>query len=157
MSYNFICFEGNIGAGKTSLAKRISKDINGSLILEEFSSNPFLEKFYKEPNKYAFQSELFFMIQRYHQLSKIKQRDFFSGITVSDYFFIKSKLFAQNNLIDDELLLFNQLFDLMCSSLINPSLLVYLDVDIDCLQRNIRKRGRLFEQKITNKYLYAFM
>ena len=154
MLYKFICIEGNIGVGKTSLAKRISRDSNSRLILEEFSNNPFLPKFYKDPEKYAFPLEIFFMAERFQQLREVNEKELFSDCTVSDYFFGKSKLFAQNNLIDDELLLFYQFYDILLSSLPKPNLLVYLHAEIDYLQQNIKKRGRPFEQEITNEYLY---
>ena len=122
MQYNFICIEGNIGAGKTTLAKKISEDSNARLILEEFANNPFLPNFYKEPEKYAFPLELFFMAERYKQLKEVREQEMFSDFTVSDYFFVKSRLFAQNNLSVDELTLFYRLFDIMLSSLPKPSM-----------------------------------
>ncbi len=153
MQYNFICIEGNIGAGKTSLAKKISEDCNARLILEEFANNPFLPNFYKEPEKYAFPLELFFMAERYKQLKEVMVQEIFFPFTVSDYFFIKSRLFAQNNLSKDELTLFYRLFDIMLSSLPKPDLLVYLHTDIKSLQKNIKKRDRSYEQDITDDYL----
>ena len=153
MQYNFICIEGNIGAGKTSLAKKISEDSNARLILEEFANNPFLPNFYKEPEKYAFPLELFFMAERYKQLKGVKEQEIFSAFTVSDYFFIKSRLFAQNNLSADELTLFYRLFDIMLASLPKPDLLIYLHADIKSLQANIKKRNRSYERDITKDYL----
>ena len=153
MQYNFICIEGNIGAGKTSLAKKISEDCNARLILEEFANNPFLPNFYKEPEKYAFPLELFFMAERYKQLKEVMVQEIFSDFTVSDYFFVKSRLFAQNNLSEDELQLFYRLFDIMLASLPKPDLLVYLHADIQCLQKNIKKRDRSYEREITKDYL----
>ena len=153
MQYNFICIEGNIGAGKTSLAKKISEDCNARLILEEFTNNPFLPNFYKEPEKYAFPLELFFMADRYKQLKQVHEQEMFSDFTVSDYFFVKSRLFAQNNLSADELTLFYRLFDIMLSTLPKPNLLIYLHADIQCLQKNIKKRDRTYEQDITDHYL----
>ncbi|MEE2953602.1 MAG: deoxynucleoside kinase [Bacteroidota bacterium] len=150
MQYNFISIEGNIGAGKTSLAKKLSTDHNARLILESFSDNPFLPKFYKKPKKYAFSLELFFMAERYSQM---QQQDLFHSLTISDYLFVKSKLFAQNNLQDDELFLFNKLFSTMSTSIPNPQLVVYLYSSIERLQYNISKRGRAFEQYITAEYL----
>ncbi len=141
MQYNFICIEGNIGVGKTSLAKKISEDCNARLILEEFANNPFLPNFYKEPEKYAFPLELFFMAERYKQLKEVMVQEIFFPFTVSDYFFIKSRLFAQNNLSKDD------------SSLPKPDLLVYLHTDIKSLQKNIKKRDRSYEQDITDDYL----
>ena len=138
MQYKFICIEGNIGAGKTSLAQRISADFNARLVLEEFANNPFLPKFYKEPSKYAFPLELFFMAERYKQIKAINEQELFTEFTVSDYYFVKSRLFAQNNLSPDELQLFYRLFDIMLSSLPKPDLLIYLYADIAALQKNLK-------------------
>jgi len=153
MRYKFVAIEGNIGAGKTTLATMLANDYNARLILEEFEKNPFLSKFYEDPKRHAFALELFFMAERYHQLKEQKEQDLFQPFSVADYFFIKSKLFAQNNLHKDEQQLFNSLFNIMSSSLPQPELLVYLYADIDRLQENIKKRGRSFEQNITNEYL----
>ncbi len=153
MQYKFIAIEGNIGSGKTTLAKLLAKDTNARLVLEQFEDNPFLPKFYKDPDQHAFALELFFMAERYHQLKKEKEQDLFQPYVIADYFFIKSKLFAQNNLKKDEEQLFIRLFDIMLSSLSKPDLLVYLYADIDRLQENIKVRGRSFEQQITDEYL----
>ena len=153
MHYKFVVIEGNIGVGKTTLSGMLAKEYNARLILEKFEENPFLPKFYKEPEKHAFPLELFFMAERYHQLKKEKEQDLFQPITIADYFFMKSKLFAQNNLQKDEHQLFNSLFEIMLSSLSNPDLLVYLYADVSRLQQNIKDRGRSFEQEITNEYL----
>jgi len=153
MRYKFVVIEGNIGAGKTTLATMLAKDYNARLVLENFKENPFLPKFYKDTEKHAFPLELFFMAERYHQLKKQKKQDLFQSISIADYFFVKSKLFAQNNLQKDEQQLFNSLFNIMSSSLPKPDLLVYLYADVSRLQTNIKKRGRSFEQKITNEYL----
>ena len=153
MKYKFIAIEGNIGVGKTTLATMLAKNLNARLILEKFEENPFLPKFYKNPKKNALPLELFFMAERYHQLKQQKEQDLFQPLTISDYFFIKSKLFAYNNLQKDEIQLFNNLFEIMLSSLPKPNLLVYLHTDIKTLQNNIHKRGREYEQKITDEYL----
>ena len=153
MRYKFVVIEGNIGAGKTTLATMLAKDYNARLVLENFKENPFLPKFYKDPEKHAFPLELFFMAERYHQLKKQKEQDLFQLFSIADYFFVKSKLFAQNNLQKDEQQLFNSLFNIMSSSLPKPDLLVYLYADVSRLQLNIKKRGRSFEQTITNEYL----
>ena len=164
MQYNFICIEGNIGVGKTSLAEKIAADCNARLVLEKFANNPFLPKFYKEPTKYAFPLELFFLAERYKQIKQLREQDIFLDFTISDYFFIKSRLFAQNNLTEDELQLFYSLFDIMLANLPKPSLLIYLHADIQYLQKNIKRRDRTYEQdiadcyllKIQNKYLDFF-
>ena len=153
MQCKYIAIEGNIGSGKTTLASMLSSDYGARLILESFAENPFLPKFYEAPEKHAFPLELFFMAERYHQLKNLKEQDLFEPHMISDYFFIKSKLFAQNNLRSDEMQLFNRLFDIMLASLSKPDLLVYLHSDIVRLQQNIKGRGRDFEQNISNVYL----
>ena len=154
MKFDFLTIEGNIGSGKTSLAKKIASDFNGKLILEEFADNPFLPKFYKDSKPNAFPLELFFMAERFNQLSGEKSEiDLFSEFTVSDYSFFKSKLFAQNNLEQDELNLFNRLYNIMFSTVKKPDLLIYLHADIERLQENIKIRGREYEENISNSYL----
>lgn len=153
MLYSHIAIEGNIGSGKTTLATMLANDIDARLVLEQFADNPFLPKFYTDPEKHAFPLELFFMAERYHQLKNLKEQDLFKPQIVSDYFFVKSKLFAQNNLKKDEMQLFNRLFDIMLSSLSKPDLLVYLYSDVERLQQNIKNRGRDFEQNISDEYL----
>mgnify|MGYP006176802903 CR=1 FL=1 len=154
MKYNFLVIEGNIGSGKTNLAKKIAADFNAKIILEEFSNNPFLPKFYKEADKNALPLELFFMAERFQQLNNTKNTfDLFSDKIVSDYSFFKSKLFAQNNLKEDELNLFNRLYNIMFTSVKSPDLLVYIHSNVERLQENIKKRGRNFEQEIKDEYL----
>jgi deoxyguanosine kinase len=152
--YDFIAIEGCIGAGKTSLATRISKQFEAKLILEGFEENPFLPKFYHEPQKYAFPLELSFLADRFAQLkNQLVNQDIFSSFTISDYYIIKSLIFAQKTLEVDELNLYQRLFSIINLSLPKPDLLVYLYVDIEHLQHNIRKRGRSYEQNIENVYL----
>ena len=154
MKFNFIVIEGNIGSGKTSLSKKIANNFNGKLILEEFADNPFLPKFYKEAERNAFPLELSFMAERFQQLSGEKSKaDLFTEFRISDYSFFKSTLFAQNNLKEDELNLFNQLYHIMFSSERKPDLLVYLHSKVERLQENIKKRGRDYEQNIKDEYL----
>ena len=153
MQYNFLAVEGNIGSGKTSLAIMLSKHYQANLILECFEKNPFLPKFYNDLEKNSFPLEIFFLAERYHQLKSQKEQDLFKTITIADYFFEKSKLFAQNNLKNDELQLFNNLFEIMFSCLPKPDMLIYLYSDIARLQQNIKKRGRDFEQEIPDLYL----
>ena len=153
MFYNFIAIEGNIGSGKTTLVRKLAQDFQAHLLLEQFADNPFLPKFYKFPEQNAFPLELFFMAERYKQIKQLRKQDMFSDFTISDYFFVKSRLFAQNNLSEDELKLFYRLFDIMLSALPKPNLLIYLHADIQCLQKNIKKRDRTYEQDITDHYL----
>ncbi|NNC83366.1 MAG: deoxynucleoside kinase [Flavobacteriales bacterium] len=152
--YDFIAIEGNIGAGKTTLANMLSQDRGSKLVLEEFADNPFLPKFYSDPDKHAFPLELFFLAERYHQLtSHFSNPDLFKHQTVSDYFIGKSLVFAKTNLDSDELKLFRNLYDIMFSNLPRPDLLIYLHLDTDDLLRNIKKRGRSYEQSIADEYL----
>jgi deoxyguanosine kinase len=156
MNYNFITIEGNIGAGKTTLAHLLSKHFNARLILEKFDDNPFLPKFYDDPSKYAFQLELFFMAERYKQLKELlQQRDMFHTLTLSDYLFTKCLLFAKVTLSEDEFRLYQRLFDITHQQLIQPDLLIYLHAPVAKLQANIKKRKRSYEQKIPDEYLFS--
>jgi len=154
MKYNFIAIEGNIGAGKTSLATRISQEYNGKLILEQFEDNAFLPKFYENAAKYAFPLELSFLASRYQQLKdQLTHQDLFRSFTIADYFIHKSMIFAGKTLEGDELALYTRLFKIIEASLPRPDLLVYLYLNIDYLKSNIRKRGRPYEQNIDFNYL----
>ena len=154
MEYNFIAIEGNIGAGKTSLATRIAREFNAKLILEQFEDNAFLPKFYENPAKYAFPLELSFLASRYQQLKdQLTHQDLFRSFTMADYFIHKSMIFATQNLEGDELVLYNRLFTIIEASLPSPDLLVYLYLNIDHLKDNIQKRGRSYEQNINFEYL----
>jgi len=151
--YNFIAIEGTIGAGKTSLSHMIAKDFNAKLILEGFADNPFLPKFYTEPDKYAFPLELSFLAERYQQLTdQLSKQDLFKNFTVSDYFLNKS-IFAQKTLGEDVFGLNSRLFNIINSSIPKPDLLIYLYVNIPRLQNNIKLRGRDYEQNIQDEYL----
>ncbi|MCX6273105.1 MAG: deoxynucleoside kinase [Bacteroidetes bacterium] len=152
--YNFVSIEGNIGAGKTSLATRIASQFNAKIILEQFEDNPFLPKFYEDPSKYAFPLELSFLAARYQQLAdELTNLDLFKKFTVSDYFIHKSLVFSRKTLQQDEYNLYARLFSIMMNSLPKPDLLVYLYLETDQLQSNIRKRGRSYEQNISPDYL----
>ena len=154
MDYNFISIEGNIGVGKTSLATRIADQYNAKLILEQFEDNPFLPKFYKDPDKYAFPLELSFLASRYQQLKdELPSQDLFRTFTISDYFINKSLIFASRTIKEDELILYTRLFDIINTNLPKPDLLVYLYVDIERLISNIKFRGRSYEQEIKSSYL----
>jgi deoxyadenosine/deoxycytidine kinase len=154
MKYNFIAIEGNIGAGKTTLSNMLANRFNARLVLEQFSDNPFLPEFYKNPDKVAFPLELSFLADRYGQLKQdLINLDLFNDITIADYFIYKSLIFASNNLKEDELLLYQRLFDIIASSLPKPDLLIYLYLDTTQLQKNIIKRGRSYELNIKTEYL----
>ncbi len=154
MKYNFIAIEGNIGAGKTSLANLISDDYNAKLILEQFEDNPFLSKFYEEPDKYSFPLEMSFLASRFQQLKdQLGPQDLFKSFTISDYYIIKSLIFAKKTLAEDEFKLYTRFFNIIYQQLPHPDLLVYLHVDTSKLQENIKLRGRSYEQKIKSEYL----
>lgn len=156
MKYNFLVIEGNIGSGKTSLTTRISEQYNAKLILEQFADNPFLPKFYNEPDKYAFPLELSFLAERYRQLKDdLAKQDLFKDFTVADYFFNKTLIFAKATLKPDEFSLFAKLFTIINESLPKPDLYVYLYVDIDRLISNIQMRGRNYESQIKREYLQS--
>jgi len=154
MHYNYIAIEGNIGAGKTTLATRIASDLNARLILEQFEDNSFLPKFYTDPDRYAFPLELSFLADRFQQLkTQLGTPDLFQQLTISDYFIHKSLIFARKTLANDEFTLYSKLFSIIDGALPKPELLVYLYLEIDKLTQNIRKRGRDYEQNIDKSYL----
>jgi deoxyadenosine/deoxycytidine kinase len=154
MHYDFIAIEGNIGAGKTSLATKIAEQFNAKLILEQFEENLFLSKFYENPDKYAFNVELSFLAERFQQLTnQLSNRDLFASFTISDYFFNKCLIFAKANLKEDEFSLYSTLFHIIHAQLPKPDLLVYLYLNTERLKANIEKRGRSYEQKIEALYL----
>ncbi|MFT4663507.1 MAG: deoxyguanosine kinase [Polaribacter sp.] len=151
--HRFIAIEGNIGAGKTTLCHRIHKDFNCRLVLEQFADNPFLPFFYENQERYAFPVELFFMTERHKQLQEQTQADLFQELIVTDYFFLKTLLFAKNNLNSEEYRLFQRLFHILNNSFPRPDLIVFLHRSVDNLLVNIKKRGRDYEQDITVEYL----
>ena len=154
MNLDFLVIEGNIGAGKTTFAKMLSEEYDTKLILESFAENPFLPKFYSDPEKYSFPLELSFLAERYGQLKKeLTNRDLFHQYTIADYYFMKSLIFAQNTLAQDEYNLYRNFFDIIYERLPKPDLFVYLHLPEDQLIVNIRKRGRDYEQSIDADYL----
>lgn len=153
ISYQHITIEGNIGAGKTSLANALSKDLDARLILEQFENNPFLERFYADRERHAFQVEMFFLAERYHQLSKNLLGDIFQRYTITDYLFSKSAIFSGINLNGAEHELFLNLFRIMERFMPRPDILIYLHVPLDILTLQIEKRGRSFEKNIPRTYL----
>jgi len=152
--YPYIAIEGNIGAGKTTLCKMLAEEFDCKLVLEQFSDNPFLPMFYKDPDRHAFTVELFFMSERYSQLQKsLLERDLFQQNTIADYFFIKTLLFANKTLTKEEYQLFKRFFSILNNKFPKPDLLVYLYRSVDHLLQNIKKRGRSYEEEITPEYL----
>lgn len=152
--YNYITIEGNIGSGKTTFCKKIKEEYNCQLILEEFDDNPFLPLFYKDQQRWAFTVELFFMTERYKQMQQqLVSRDMFVDFTITDYAFIKTLLFARQNLDEGEFKMFQKLFTTLNHSFPQPELLVYFHRSVDVLQQNIALRGRSYEVGITDHYL----
>ncbi|MFK8059187.1 MAG: 2-amino-4-hydroxy-6-hydroxymethyldihydropteridine diphosphokinase [Polaribacter sp.] len=152
--YNYIAIEGNIGAGKTSLAKMLSEEFNAKSVLERFADNPFLPKFYEDKERYAFPLEMSFLADRYQQLTDdLAQFDLFKNFIVSDYYIFKSLIFAQVTLQKEEYLLYRKMFDLMYKEITKPDLYIYLYQNTERLLENIKKRGRLYEQSIQASYL----
>jgi deoxyadenosine/deoxycytidine kinase len=156
MKHKYIAIEGNIGAGKTTLCNMLAKEWNCSKILEQFTDNPFLPHFYSQPERYGFPVELFFMTERHKQLQEFFAKpNLFKTCTVADYFFVKTLLFAQHTLQDEEYRLFQRLYNILTASFPQPDLIVYLHRSVPDLQRNIRHRGRDYEQNIADEYLHT--
>lgn len=151
---NYIVIEGNIGAGKTTLATMLAEKVGARLFLEQFADNPFLPKFYEDQERYSFPLELSFLAERYNQLNKeLRHQDLFHNVTISDYFFMKCIIFAKSTLADDEFKLYSQIFDIIYKTLPKPDIYVYLHLPVDKLLKNIVHRGRDFEQTIKGEYL----
>ena len=154
MLKKYIIIEGNIGAGKTSLAEKLAAEHNARMVLEQFTDNPFLPLFYSDPERYAFPLELSFLAERYRQLKKeTEQHDLFHTLTISDYYFMKCIIFSRQTLKNEEYRIYRQLFDILLSSVPKPDLYVYLHLPVEQLKENIRKRGRPYEQSVSAEYL----
>ena len=152
--YN-IAIEGPIGVGKTSLANLMSKELSARLVREEFDENPFLPDFYKDPARFAFQTQLFFLLQRYRQQQELRQVNMFQKLLVTDYMFVKDRLFASLNLGEKEMQLYDTVANLLERNIIKPDLVIYLQADTDTLMKNIALRGREMETDITYEYIDA--
>jgi deoxyguanosine kinase len=148
-----IAIEGVIGSGKTSLAKKLGELLPAKLVLEKFEENPFLEKFYDDPDHYAFQTQMFFLLSRYRQQQELLQADLFHRYTITDYIFEKDKIFAYLNLGDDELKLYENLLASVERMVPTPDLVVYIQASVDRLMANIRKRGRPVEKNLSEEYI----
>jgi|TARA_B110000240_G_scaffold197612_1_gene253488 deoxyguanosine kinase len=151
----YIAIEGPIGVGKTSLANLMSKELSARLVREEFDENPFLPDFYKDPERFAFQTQLFFLLQRYRQQQELRQVDMFQKLLITDYMFVKDRLFASLNLSEKEMQLYDTVANLLERNIIKPDLVIYLQADTDTLMKNIAKRGREMETGITYEYIDA--
>ncbi|MGM0497369.1 MAG: deoxynucleoside kinase [Bacteroidota bacterium] len=150
----YVAIEGNIGAGKTTLAKKMAEEYNANLILEQFADNPFLPKFYENPDKYSFHVELSFLASRYKQLvNELPYKDLFKTFTLADFYFAKSLIFARATLSDNEFKLYREIFNIIYKSLPSPDLFVYLHQEPKKLKQNIIRRGRKYEQEIEENYL----
>jgi deoxyadenosine/deoxycytidine kinase len=149
----YIAVEGVIGAGKTALTKKLKSRLEAKLILEQFEANPFLENFYNDRKRFAFQTQMFFLINRFKQQEELNQEDLFTNFIVCDYIFDKDKIFAYLNLSAEELKLYESVFPLLSRNLRKPDLVVFLQSSIDRLMFNIKKRGRLIERNLTKNYI----
>ena len=151
----YIAIEGPIGVGKTSLANMMCKELGARLVLEAFEENPFLPDFYKDPERYAFQTQLFFLLQRYRQQQELRQVDMFQNLLITDYMFVKDRLFASLNLSEKEMHLYDTVANLLERNIIKPDMVIYLQADTDTLMKNIAQRGREMETEITYEYIDA--
>ncbi|MBM4171780.1 MAG: deoxynucleoside kinase [Ignavibacteria bacterium] len=149
----YIAIDGVIGAGKTSLAQKLSEKLGANLILEQFEENPFLAKFYDDRKRFAFQTQMFFLINRYKQQLQLNQQELFSSYIVSDYIFEKDRIFAYLNLSGEEIKLYESLFPLLERDIPNPDLVIFLQSSIDRLLENVKVRGRSIEKNLTRAYL----
>jgi len=150
-----IAVEGPIGVGKTSLAELMAQRLDARLVLEEFEGNPFLADFYRDPERFAFQTQLWFLLSRYRQQQELQQLDLFSPLLVTDYMFMKDRLFASLTLNDKEMSLYDRVASLLERDIASPDLVVYLQADTDRLMANVRKRSRSYEVNMDWKYLDA--
>lgn len=153
----YVAVEGPIGVGKTTLAELLSKELNARTVLEEFEDNPFLREFYRDKDRVAFQTQVYFLMARYKQQETLRQHDLFSRAIVSDYLFAKDRIFAYMNLTEPELQLYEKIYDLLRPRLVQPDLVIYLQARPEVLVRRLRKRGRDFEATIRVDYLEDLM
>ena len=151
----YIAIEGPIGVGKTSLAQLLSKKLGARLVLEDFEDNPFLPDFYNDPERFGFQTQLFFLLQRYRQQQDLRQVDMFQKLLITDYMFVKDRLFASLNLGDKEMQLYDTVASLLERNIIRPDIVIYLQADTNVLMKNIEKRGRSMEKNVTWEYIDA--
>ena len=151
----YVAIEGTIGVGKTSLANLFSEKLRAKLILEAFEDNPFLTDFYEDPESNAFQTQLWFLLQRYQQQQELRQVDMFHNLVVTDYMFVKDRLFAALNLNEKEMSLYDSVAKMMEKNIIHPDLVIFLQADTETLMKNISRRGRDFEKNMSEDYIDA--
>ena len=152
---HYIAIEGTIGVGKTSLANLLSERLQAKLVLEEFQDNPFLSDFYEDPERHAFQTQLWFLIQRYKQQQDLRQVDMFQNLVITDYMFVKDRLFASLNLREKEMDLYDTVANMMEQNVIHPDRVILLQADTKTLMKNITNRGRDFEKNMSEEYIDA--
>tara|TARA_B100001750_G_C15491280_1_gene591405 strand:+ start:363 stop:1004 length:642 start_codon:yes stop_codon:yes gene_type:complete len=151
----YVAIEGTIGVGKTSLANLLSNKLGAKLVLEVFEDNPFLSDFYEDPERHAFQTQLWFLLQRYQQQQDLRQVDMFQNLVITDYMFVKDRLFASLNLNEKEMSLYDTVANMMERNVIGPDLVIFLQADTETLMRNIARRGRDFEKNMSEDYIDA--
>lgn len=151
--HHYIVIEGPLGVGKTTLAMMVAEKMNGQALLEDVDENPFLVSFYQNPEKYAFQAQIFFLLRRYHLTAELAQIDLFSRVTVSDFLFDKDRIFARSNLGDEEYWLYEQLFQILRKRILAPDLVIFLQARTEVLVERIRRRNKKYEKAISYKYL----
>ena len=149
----FIAIEGVIGAGKTSLTKVLSNRLHAGVVLEEFEENPFLEKFYADPKKYAFHTQIYFLMSRYRKQREIAQIDLFNSRVITDYLFVKDRIFAEVNLNEEEYALYDKIYSILAVDVPRPDLVIYLQAGPEALYKRIRQRGRVYERDIDFEYI----
>ena len=151
----YVAIEGTIGVGKTSLANLLSEKLTAKLVLEAFEDNPFLSDFYEDPERHAFQTQLWFLLQRYQQQQDLRQVDMFQNLVITDYMFVKDRLFASLNLNEKEMSLYDTVANMMERNVIHPDLVIFLQADTETLMKNISSRGREIEKNISEDYIDA--
>jgi deoxyadenosine/deoxycytidine kinase len=154
-SSKYIVVDGPIGVGKTSLTTLLAEELGGRLILERAEDNPFLPDFYREPSRFRFQTQTFFLLSRFSQQEEMAQPDLFDRIIVSDYLFEKDRIFAYLNLDEHELALYEQIYRVLEPRIVRPDLVIFLQADTETLLRRIRQRGRAFEKEVDHGYIAA--
>ena len=152
-NWEYIAIEGVIGVGKTTLAKFLSQEYDAKVILEDIDGNPFLPQFYEDPERYAFPTQIFFLLSRYNELRNLTNKDLFTKKIISDYTFNKDRIFALINLEEREKVLYEKIYNLLDKDIIKPNLVIYLQASIDTLMERIRNRGRSFERRISEDYI----
>ena len=153
MRHRYICVDGPIAVGKSTLSRKLAEHFSARLVLEEFDDNPFLRHFYNDPKLVAFQTQVYFLLARFKQQETLRQQDLFSRTLVSDYLFAKDRIFAYMNLSREELALYERIYDLVRPQLLEPDLVIYLHAHPDTLMERLHKRGRTYENTVEREYL----